>query len=121
MIDAVSSGVPGAAAEAAKQNRLADAAGQFEALLLGQLLKSMREAGSGWLGTGEDQASEAAMELAEEQFALALAARGGLGLAALTIKGLTQPRPSGATGGTAGSLRAETMVAKPAEGPLESR
>jgi len=70
-----------------------DAAHQFESLLLASMLKSMREAGSGgWLGGGEDQTSAAAMELAEEQFARALAAQGGLGLAALVAGGLKRTR-----------------------------
>jgi Rod binding domain-containing protein len=71
-----------------------DAARQFEALLLAQLLRGAREAGSeGWLGTGEeDQAASCAMGLAEEQFAQALAAQGGLGLASLIVSGLSAER-----------------------------
>ena len=58
------------------------AASDFEALLIAQMLKSMRESGSGWLGTGEDdQAGEAAMGIAEESLAKVLAKSGGLGLA----------------------------------------
>jgi len=69
--------------------RVADAARQFESLMIGQLLKSMREAGEGgWLGTGEDQAGAQAMELAEEQMAQALAQQGGFGLARLVVTGL---------------------------------
>ena len=63
--------------------RVADAARQFESLLIGQLLKSMRESGEGgWLGTGDDQAGAQAMELAEEQMAQALAQQGGFGIGA---------------------------------------
>jgi Rod binding domain-containing protein len=69
--------------------RVADAAQQFESLMIGQLLKSMRESGEGgWLGTGEDQAGAQAMELAEEQMAQALAQQGGFGLARLVVTGL---------------------------------
>jgi len=69
--------------------RVADAAGQFESLMIGQLLKSMRESGEGgWLGTGDDQAGAQAMELAEEQMAQALARSGGFGLARLVVSGL---------------------------------
>ena len=55
---------------------------QFEALLIGQLLKTSREAGSsGWLGTGEDdKAGQIGMEVAEQEFARMLAASGGLGM-----------------------------------------
>ena len=66
----------------------AGAAKDFEALLVSQMLRSVREEGSGWLGTGDDQASEAAFGLGEEQFARALSARGGLGLARVIEAGL---------------------------------
>jgi len=72
-----------------KAAAIQDAARGFEALLVAQLIRSAREAGSdGWLGTGEDQTAASAMELAEEQFAQALAAQGGLGLAELVVAGL---------------------------------
>ncbi len=63
---------------------LREIASQFEALLLAQMFRHMRAAGSGgWLGAGEDQAGVTSIELAEEELARALAAQGGLGLAAL--------------------------------------
>jgi hypothetical protein len=40
----------------------------------------MKGGSGGWMGTGDDQSADSAMELAEEQFAQALASRGGLGL-----------------------------------------
>lgn len=70
--------------------RIEETARQFEALLISQLMKSMREAGAGWLGTGDDPTATSAMELAEEQFAQALASQGGLGLARLVATGLTK-------------------------------
>jgi flagellar protein FlgJ len=71
--------------------KMFDAAQQFEALLISQLLKSMREAGSGsWLGTGEDSSAASAMEMAEEQFARTIAAQGGLGLARMVSQGMEQ-------------------------------
>jgi CheY-like chemotaxis protein len=74
----------------AEQAKIEKAAKQFESLLIGQIMKSMHEAGSsGWMGGGDDQAGEAAMEMAEDQFAQALASRGGLGLARLIMQGLT--------------------------------
>jgi peptidoglycan hydrolase FlgJ len=61
--------------------KIKKAAEQFEALLIGQMLKSAREAGSsGGLGTGEDNAGQTGMEMAEQQFAGLLASKGGLGL-----------------------------------------
>ena len=68
----------------------ATAAKDFEALLVGQMLKSVREEGSGWLGTGDDQSSAAAFGLAEEHLAQALAARGGFGLSKVILPALNK-------------------------------
>jgi Rod binding domain-containing protein len=68
--------------------RRAGAAKDFEALLLSQMLRSVREEGSGWLGTGDDQSSDAAFGMGEEQLARALSASGGLGLSKLIDSGL---------------------------------
>ena len=65
--------------------RVRDAAQQFEALLLSQILRSVRES-SGW--GGSDAAGECATDFAEQQFARVLAQQGGLGLAALISQGL---------------------------------
>ena len=74
--------------------KIKDAARQFEALLIGQMLKSMRDSEGGWMGTGDDEAGSSAMEYAQEMFAQSLAASGGLGLASLVAKGLTPPEGS---------------------------
>jgi len=68
--------------------KILDAAQQFEALLLSQILKSIRESGKGWLGGDESATSDTATEFAEQQFAVALAHQGGLGLANLVAAGL---------------------------------
>jgi Rod binding domain-containing protein len=65
-----------------------DAAQQFESLLLDQILRAAREGGSGWLGAEKNSAGDCATEYAEQQFAVALAQRGGLGLANLVVAGL---------------------------------
>ncbi|MGD0499714.1 MAG: rod-binding protein [Bryobacteraceae bacterium] len=70
-----------------------DAAQQFEALLLTQILRSARESDGGWLGLGADSASDCASDLADEQLALAMSQRGGLGLADLIAAGLTKDEP----------------------------
>jgi peptidoglycan hydrolase FlgJ len=67
--------------------KIKESAKQFEALLIGQMLKSMRDSEGGWMGTGSDESSSSAMEYAQESFAQALASRGGLGLAATVEKG----------------------------------
>jgi Rod binding domain-containing protein len=65
------------------------AAKDFEALLIGQMLQSVREEGSSWLGAGEDdKASDAAFGMGEQQLALALADGGGLGLSKVIASGL---------------------------------
>jgi Rod binding domain-containing protein len=65
-----------------------DAAQQFEALLLSEVMRSERESGSGWLGSGEDSTGDSAIEFAEQQLALVLARQGGLGLSGLISSGL---------------------------------
>ena len=67
--------------------KIRDAAQQFEALLLEQVLQSAHE-GGGWLGTGGDESSSCASGFAEQQLALSLARQGGFGLADLISQGL---------------------------------
>ncbi|MFN7993814.1 MAG: hypothetical protein U0Q18_09450 [Bryobacteraceae bacterium] len=94
MMNPIGSSVPAIAGFTEHQKdtpeRIEDAARQFESLLIGQMMKSMRESDSaGWLGTGEeDKANDSAMEIAEQQFAQAMANSGGLGLARLISSGL---------------------------------
>jgi flagellar protein FlgJ len=92
MIPLVSSAAPDAVAASANRTndagKIKDAARQFEALLIGQMLKSMRDSEGGWLGTGDDEAGSSAMEYAQEMFAQSLSAKGGLGLATLLTQGL---------------------------------
>jgi Rod binding domain-containing protein len=71
--------------------KIKSAASQFEALLIGQVMKAAHEGeddADGWLGTGEDQTSQSIMGLADEFFARAVASRGGFGLAQTVAKGL---------------------------------
>jgi flagellar protein FlgJ len=68
--------------------KVRDAAQQFEALLIGQILRSGRESGEGWLGSGGDSTSDCATDFAEQQLAATMAKQGGLGLADLISKGL---------------------------------
>jgi Rod binding domain-containing protein len=86
-IQGVSAGLtPGAVAQ--NVAKLKKSAGEFEALLIGQMLKSARESGSGWFGTGDDEASSTTAGYAEEQFAQTIASQGGLGIATMLVKGL---------------------------------
>lgn len=72
------------------------AAEQFEALLIGQLLRAARESpgSGGWFGAGEDRSGESMAEFAEQQVALLLSRSGGLGLARLIEQGLTRSNSS---------------------------
>jgi Rod binding domain-containing protein len=105
---------------------IAQAAEQFEALLLAQLLKGAHEDGSdGWLGTGDDQAGSSMIELAQEHLAQSMASQGGLGLAGLISSGIrradaaatravgTASGPPGASGGGAGPAVADRAGLKP--------
>ncbi|MGA2268957.1 MAG: hypothetical protein ABSH44_10860 [Bryobacteraceae bacterium] len=86
---AAASGVAGSTARRPDDPaKIRDAAQQFEALLLGQILRSIRESGKGWLGSSDDPTGDCATEFAEEQFAIAMAKQGGLGLADLIASGL---------------------------------
>jgi flagellar protein FlgJ len=89
MLDKLTSVIPASVAAVPKDDpaKVKESAKQFEALLIGQMLKSMRDSEGGWLGTGADESSSSAMEFAQESFAQALASRGGLGLAAIVEKG----------------------------------
>lgn len=72
-----------------------DAAVQFEALLVGQILKAAHEEDGGWLGAGEDQTAGSAMQMADEYLARALTSHGGLGLARMISAGLDQAAAPG--------------------------
>jgi Rod binding domain-containing protein len=89
MIAPLGPGSPAAISDLVAPKRPADArdaASQFEALLIGQMLRAVRESG-GWLGTS-DPSGDCATEYAEQQLAAVIAAHGGLGLGTLIAKGL---------------------------------
>ena len=93
MLDAISSNTPiaaaaGAARPADDPEKVKGAAKQFEALLIGQMMKSMHDSEGGWLGTGSDESASSAMEYGQELFAQSMANSGGLGLADMIAKGL---------------------------------
>jgi Rod binding domain-containing protein len=70
--------------------KLIESARQFEALLIAQMLRSARESGGGWMGSGEDETSSATVGMAEEHLAQTLAQQGGLGLSTMIVEGLTK-------------------------------
>jgi len=95
--------LPGAGA-AAKDDpaKVREAAQQFEALLIGQILRGARAGGQGWLSAGDDASGDCATDFAEQQLALQLAKQGGLGLAPLIAEGLERkaagPPPAAPSG-----------------------
>jgi Rod binding domain-containing protein len=92
MLPAVGQALSLRPASQAGQNpaKLNDAACQFEALLINQLLKSASDAVSaGALGPDdESQADSSMLDIAREQLAQTLAKQGGLGIARLVVEGL---------------------------------
>jgi Rod binding domain-containing protein len=62
----------------------------FEALLIGQMLRSAREAGGGLTGDNDDdsEANSSLLELGEQQFAQALSNSGGVGIGKMIVAGL---------------------------------
>jgi Rod binding domain-containing protein len=75
-----------------KHSKIAAASVQFEALLIGQMLKSVREASDdGWMGGGSDSSAESAFGVAENQLAQTIASKGGFGLAK-TIQRAMEPQ-----------------------------
>jgi Rod binding domain-containing protein len=81
--------------------KISGVAKQFEALMIGQILKSAREAsGGGWLGNEsdqDDQTGSLVMELGEQGLAQALAAHGGLGIAKMVTASLERSTAHGAS------------------------
>jgi Rod binding domain-containing protein len=73
------------APEQPKAKNAADAAKQFEALMIGQMMRTARESAS---TEGEDSTGETMFDLAGQQFAQMLANNGGFGLAKMIAAGL---------------------------------
>jgi Rod binding domain-containing protein len=80
--------------EGKRPESLKDAAGKFEAMLIGQMLKSARETDKGgWSGEEADQSSSAILDLADQHLADLLGAQGSFGLARMVVNQLGQPAP----------------------------
>jgi len=60
--------------------KITQAAQQFEALLIGQILHSAHASDGGWLGS-DDSSGSCATDFAEEHLANTIAQQGGFGLA----------------------------------------
>lgn len=81
-----------ATADAAKNSKLADAAHQFESMLLQEMLKPMRLGQDGWAGDTSDTTDSAMDTLSSfgtEAVATAISRAGGLGIAKQVIRQVT--------------------------------
>lgn len=92
VLAALPSPIPVGAANRAADSpaKIKEAATQFEALLINQMLQSARALGGNGIADGDDSegAGSAVVELGEQQFAQALASSGGLGIAKMVVAGL---------------------------------
>jgi Rod binding domain-containing protein len=87
-LSGASLGIP-AAHTADSPEKIKDAASQFEALLIGQILKAAHgDSEEASFGGESDPASASAMDFANDYLARAMAAKGGLGLTNLIANGL---------------------------------
>ena len=74
---------------------LATSAQQFEALILAQILKSAQTTGDMATVDGErDQSSSTMLDMAQECFAQAIAARGGLGIGRMVQESMKRESPN---------------------------
>ena len=72
--------------------RLGEAAKQFEALMITQMMKTARESsGGGWLSDGDETGEDTSMGMAEEEFAKSMANNGGFGLAKMVVQTMSRP------------------------------
>lgn len=72
-------------------DKIRKGATEFEALLLTQILRSARQSAGGALSgddTEDSDTNSSLLDLGEQQFAQALSANGGLGLAKMVMSGL---------------------------------
>lgn len=78
-----------------RAGKVQEAARDFEALLIAQMLTVFRaESASGCFGSGDDTASATMLEFAGQHLAQVISRQGGLGLHHLIIQGLTQQSES---------------------------
>ena len=83
--------LPTAAVEGRKQAKLADAAQQFEATMLQELLKPMQHGQDSWGGEekNEDTASDTISSFGTEALAKAISKGGGFGIAKQIVSKVT--------------------------------
>jgi len=92
---------------AEEAGKLKKAAEDFEGMLIGQMLQSIRDSALGGWQEEKDQTGAIALEMAESQIARAMASSGGLGLARTLEAAManrnsspTQPKPAAKESGS---------------------
>lgn len=79
---------PSASDGQAKPKNAAEAAKQFEALMIAQMLRTAHESSGGSLDEDNSSSADTMFDVAGQQFAQVLANNGGLGLARMITQGL---------------------------------
>jgi Rod binding domain-containing protein len=92
-IAGISPTLPDAGDSSPKPRTGTEAASQFEALLLGQMLRSAHD-GSGLSGEQQDSATETMWDMGAQQFAQVLAKSGGLGIGRMIASSLSADKSS---------------------------
>jgi|GEM_PF-2029774 len=80
----------GGAGSPARPKNLPEAARQFEALLIAELLRCAHSDEGGWLGSGDDTTASPAIGMAEESLAQAISSHGGLGLSKYIVQSMSK-------------------------------
>ena len=93
-ISAVSGTSIDPARSTSESQKLQKATEDFEGMLIGQMLQSVRESALGGWQEKTDQSGAIALEMAESQLARVMASNGGLGLAATLQKSLSKAEPN---------------------------
>ena len=93
-----------------KTNRVEDAAQEFEAMLIGLLLKSAREAGSVFGDEDKMTGGEGYLELAEQQLAKTLAESGLLGFSRLLLQDIKRLTVQRINSSTVKTLRSSNIL-----------
>jgi Rod binding domain-containing protein len=95
----LASSLPTTTAPSQEPKKLQEAAKQFEALMITQMMKTARDcSGGSWLSEGDETGEDSSMSMAEEQFAQSMAANGGLGLAKMVVRTMSGHETNASSG-----------------------
>jgi len=102
-----------------RPRNLLEAAEQFEGMLIGEMMKTLRESsGGGWLGCGGDESGEALTGFAEEHLSRTIAEQGGFGLAKMIAMQLSGG--PGSAGRDDQAIKASSSEESPADEDLRA-